>query len=152
MKKIFITSIVALALILGSAASAQAVSGYTFANYLTVGSTGADVSALQQWLIDNSFDIPAITSGAAAKGYFGQQTKAAVVKYQASVGLPNTGFVGPLTVAKLNGTACVVAVAPTACPAGYTCTLIPGTVPPVVISPVEGVVPAGTDGSITVSL
>ena len=169
MKKIFITSIVALALILGSAASAQAVSGYTFANYLTVGSTGADVSALQQWLIDNSFDIPAITSGAAQKGYFGQQTKAAVVKYQASVGLPNTGFVGPLTIAKLNSTTGSLTVGMVQCPAGYTCTAnapapvvtcptgytctpIPGAVVTPVVTTPEGVVTPGTDGSVTISL
>lgn len=152
MKKIFITSIVALALILGSAGSAQAVAGYTFSNYLTIGSTGADVSALQTFLIAGGFDIPAISSGAAAKGYFGQQTKMAVIKYQASVTLPNTGFVGPLTVAKLNGTAGVVAVAPTTCPAGYTCTANPGTVVAPTTPAVIGVVPAGTDGSVTVSL
>lgn len=152
MKKIFITSIVALALVLGSTSVSNAQSGYVFSNYLTVGSTGADVSALQTFLIASGFDIPAISSGAAAKGYFGQQTKAAVVKYQASVGLPNTGFVGPLTVAKLNGTSGVVAVAPVACPAGYTCTALPGTVPPVVGNPAQGTVPAGTDGSVTVSL
>ncbi|MEK7095402.1 MAG: peptidoglycan-binding domain-containing protein, partial [Patescibacteria group bacterium] len=134
MKKVLISSIVALALVLGSAGSASAA-GYTFSDYLTIGSTGADVSALQQWLIDSSFDIPAISSGAAQKGYFGQQTKAAVVKYQASVGLPSTGFVGPLTVAKLNAGGGSMTVTPPAswsCPAGYTCTANPGTtVPPV---------------------
>ncbi len=130
MKKIFITSIVALALVIGSAGSAQAVPGYTFSNYLTVGSTGADVTALQSWLISSGFDIPAISSGVAVKGYFGQQTKAAVVKYQASVGLPNTGFVGPLTVAKLNGTTgMAIAIG---CPIGYDCVAKPGTVPPIV--------------------
>ena len=116
MKKIFISSIVALALILGSAGSASAA----FSSYLTVGSTGADVTALQSWLITNGFDIPSISAGTAAKGYFGQQTKAAVVKYQASVGLPATGFVGPLTIAKLNGTA-GVSMTPVSCPIGYTC-------------------------------
>src|SRR3989344_4895551 len=166
MKRIFITSIVALALVLGSAGSAQAVTGYVFSNYLTVGSTGADVSALQGWLISSGFDIPAISSGAAQKGYFGQQTKAAVVNYQASVGLPNTGFVGPLTVAKLNGTAGTIVVTancPTGytctatapvvavnCPVGYTCTANPGTVVNPVVS--QGVVTHGTDGSVTVSL
>jgi len=149
MKKIFISSIVALALVLGSASNAQAA----FTTYLTVGSTGADVTALQTWLIANGFNIPAIASGAATKGYFGAQTKAAVVKYQASVGLPATGFVGPLTIAKLNGSAGTVAMTPVTCPAGYTCTPLPGTTvnPVVVVSP-QGVVPAGTDGSITVSL
>ncbi len=146
MKKLVIASVLALAVVLVGASAAQA---YTFSKYLTVGSTGADVSALQQWLIDSGFDIPSIKSGAAQKGYFGQQTKAAVVKYQASVGLPNTGFVGPLTVAKLNGTGSV-AVTPAACPTGYICT--PTTGAPVVVTPDTTTVPAGTDGSITVLL
>ncbi len=149
MKKIFITSIVALALI-ASTGVANAVSGYVFSNYLTIGSKGADVSALQNWLISQGYDIPAISSGAAQTGYFGQQTKMAVVKYQASVGLPNTGFVGPLTVAKLNGTAgTVVVTGPVTCPIGYTCT--PSGAPGPVINP-GTVVMDGTDGSMTVSL
>ena len=154
MKKVLISSIVALALVLGSAGSASAA-GYTFSDYLTIGSTGADVSALQQWLIDSSFDIPAISSGAAQKGYFGQQTKAAVVKYQASVGLPSTGFVGPLTVAKLNAGGGSMTVTPPAswsCPAGYTCTANPGTtVPPVTTTPGTITTP-GIAGTLAVSL
>jgi peptidoglycan hydrolase-like protein with peptidoglycan-binding domain len=149
MKKIFITSIVALALIAASAGSANA-QNYVFSNYLRVGSTGADVSALQTWLVNNGFDIPAVSSGAAAKGYFGQQTKAAVVRYQASVGLPATGFVGPLTVAKLNGTGGAVVVAPVTCPIGYTCTANPGTTP-VTVTPGSPFVADGQDGSITLS-
>lgn len=123
MKKVIIASAVAAAL---GFASMVGAANYVFSNYLTVGSTGADVSALQTWLISSGFDIAAITSGVAQKGYFGQQTKAAVVKYQASVGLPSTGFVGPLTVAKLNGSA--VAMTPAmGCPVGYTCTPVAGT-------------------------
>jgi peptidoglycan hydrolase-like protein with peptidoglycan-binding domain len=58
---------------------------------LTVGSQGADVSALQ-----NAIGVSPAT------GYFGSITKAAVVKYQSSKGLPATGYVGPLTRASLN--------------------------------------------------
>ena len=86
MKKILIaTGIATLAFV--SVAGAQ---GYQFTNNLSVGSTGADVVALQTWLITNGFSIPSVASGAAAKGYFGSQTKAAVQKYQASVGVPAT--------------------------------------------------------------
>jgi hypothetical protein len=147
MKKLVIASIFALAAVLVGASAAQA---YTFSKYLTVGSTGADVSALQQWLIDSGYSIPSISSGAASKGYFGQQTKAAVVKYQAAVGLPSTGFVGPLTVAKLNGVASSMPAPTASCPAGYTCTPTAGT--PVTVTPDSGVVTPGTDGSVTVSL
>src|ERR1035437_10283270 len=83
------------AVILGFALVASAAS-YTFTTYMNVGSTGADVSALQNWLIANGFSIPAITSGAAATGYYGSQTQAPVRAYHTSVGIPSLGMVGPL--------------------------------------------------------
>jgi peptidoglycan hydrolase-like protein with peptidoglycan-binding domain len=70
----------------------SASSGHTFSTNLTVGSTGADVTALQ-----NALGVSPAT------GYFGAITKAAVVKYQAANGLPATGYVGALTRAKLDG-------------------------------------------------
>lgn len=134
MKKILIASGVAV-LAVAMIAGAQ---GYAFNTNLTVGSTGADVVALQTWLISSGYNISAIASGAAAKGYFGSQTKAAVQAYQTANGVPSTGFVGPLTRGKLNGTAAVATVA-TGCPAGYTCTLATGnTLPAVVGGSVEG--------------
>jgi len=129
----FVKTIAASATVaaLGLALVASAAS-YTFSNYLSVGSTGADVTALQNWLIAEGFSIPAISSGAAQPGYFGSQTQAAVEAYQFSVGIPNTGFVGPLTVAALNkgetasmsSTGTTVAMT---CPAGFVCTPIAGT-------------------------
>lgn len=100
MKKILIGSGIAV-MFFAAAAQAQ---GYQFQSNLTVGSTGASVVALQTWLIQNGYHIPSIESGAVSKGLFGSQTKAAVVKYQKAVGLPATGYVGPLTRAQLNGT------------------------------------------------
>jgi peptidoglycan hydrolase-like protein with peptidoglycan-binding domain len=76
---------------------------YNFTVDLTIGSRGADVTALQQILIAEGFDIPALTTGGTAYGYFGSQTKAAVIKYQAAHGVsPQSGYVGPLTRAELN--------------------------------------------------
>jgi peptidoglycan hydrolase-like protein with peptidoglycan-binding domain len=79
-------------------ATAEAAAGctstsaaYMFTKDLTVGSTGADVSALQAKL--------GVTP---ATGYFGAITKAAVVAYQAANKLPTTGYVGQLTRAVLN--------------------------------------------------
>jgi len=63
----------------------------TFTKDLTVGSRGADVTALQNAL------------GVTSTGYFGSVTKAAVVSYQKAHGLPATGYVGALTRAALNG-------------------------------------------------
>ena len=141
MKKIIVTSVIALTVALVGAATASAA----FNANLSVGSTGADVSALQTWLISKGFSIPSIASGAAQTGYFGQQTKSAVIAYQASVGLPNTGFVGPLTRAILNGNGSGPVVSgPVVCPLGYTCTATPGTTP---TTPVLG----STDGSVSVS-
>jgi hypothetical protein len=142
MKKAIFASALASLLIAGSAFAAA---GYTFSNYLRVGSTGADVVALQSFLVDGGFlTMPAGVS----MGYFGGLTKAAVVKYQASVSLPATGFVGPLTVAKLNGTT-IVTLPPAACPAGYTCTPVGGTVPPGTTT--GGITTPGVEGTLTVT-
>jgi peptidoglycan hydrolase-like protein with peptidoglycan-binding domain len=65
----------------------------TFTRNLTVGSTGADVTALQTWLIAKGFSIPA-----GATGYFGAQTKAALAAYQAANSIsPAAGYFGPIT-------------------------------------------------------
>jgi hypothetical protein len=73
-------------------------SATTFSRDLTIGSTGADVTALQAWLISKGFSIPA-----GATGYFGMQTKAAVAAYQAANGItPAAGYFGPITRAKVN--------------------------------------------------
>ena len=141
MKKILIaTGIAALAFV--TVAGAQ---GYQFSTNLTVGSTGADVVALQTWLISNGYSIPSVASGAAAKGYFGAQTKAAVVAYQTAVGLPSTGFVGPLTRAKLNagGTATAPTTTTTVtCPVGFVCTPQAGT-PTTPTTPTTPAAPVG---------
>ena len=70
---------------------------YNFTTDLTVGSYGADVTALQQFLISGGYSIPA-----GATGYFGSQTKSAVTAYQKAHSLPTTGYVGPLTLALLD--------------------------------------------------
>jgi hypothetical protein len=75
---------------------------YLFSTNLTIGSTGADVVALQTWLMGNGFDIPAVSSGKQQKGVYSFQTAAAVAKYQTSIGIPATGFFGPATRAALN--------------------------------------------------
>jgi hypothetical protein len=77
--------------VLGVATSAQ-----TFTRRLSVGSSGADVTALQNRLTTESFYSGPIT------GYFGAQTKAAVVKYQIAHGLAAVGSVGPQTQALLS--------------------------------------------------
>jgi len=72
--------------------------GYQFKNYLYIGSRGEAVTQLQQLLKDlGYFTYPTIT------GYFGNVTKAAVVKFQQDKNLsPYPGWLGPLTRAALN--------------------------------------------------
>lgn len=143
-KVIFATGVAVLAL-----ATVVAAQGYTFSANLTVGSTGPAVVALQTALIAAGNNIPAIASGAAAKGYFGAQTQAAVKQYQAAHGVPATGFVGPLTRAALNGGA--MATVPSAsCPAGYVCTPSAGT-PVTGGSTAGGITTAGVPGIMTVT-
>jgi len=67
---------------------------------LTVGSTGADVTELQQMLVAKGFlQMPAGVS----YGYFGPLTKAAVAKWQRAFGIsPAVGYFGPISRAKAN--------------------------------------------------
>jgi len=77
--------------------------GTTFTTNLTVGSKGADVTALQQWLVSGGYlSMPAGTSF----GYFGNLTKMALAKYQTAAGIsPAAGYFGPVTRAKVNAVA-----------------------------------------------
>ncbi|MCE9586299.1 peptidoglycan-binding protein [Candidatus Uhrbacteria bacterium] len=71
---------------------------YNFSANLTVGSRGNDVTELQKLLISQGFSIPA-----GATGYFGAQTRAAVIDFQKAHGItPAVGYVGPITRAELN--------------------------------------------------
>jgi peptidoglycan hydrolase-like protein with peptidoglycan-binding domain len=72
---------------------------------LYLGIQGEDVRLLQKTLNNLNFTVSLV--GAGSKGneitYFGPATKSAVIKYQASKGIPATGYVGSLTRAKLFG-------------------------------------------------
>ncbi len=72
-------------------------SAYTFTRFLTVGSIGDEVRALQRKLAELGYFDHAVT------GYFGSVTKAAVVEFQKAHDLtPYPGYVGPGTRAALN--------------------------------------------------
>ncbi len=68
-----------------------------FVSYLSVGSTGSEVTLLQQRLIADR-----LLSAGSATGRFGALTKAAVQAYQKAHGLSQLGAVGPATRALLN--------------------------------------------------
>ncbi len=77
-----------------------ATTSYSFTRSLTIGSTGEDVRALQQFL--NSHSALVSSSGAGSPGnestYFGSKTRAALAKWQAANGVsPAVGYFGPIT-------------------------------------------------------
>lgn len=74
--------------------------GMMFTQDLTLGSTGSEVTSLQQWLVSKGYlMMPAGTS----YGYFGPLTQSALAKYQAEAGIsPAAGYFGPITRAKVN--------------------------------------------------
>lgn len=78
--------------------SANTTSGNPFSRVLSIGSSGADVTALQQLLaVLGYFDeVPT--------GYFGPITEDAVIMFQAEYGLDTDGVVGPITAGQLTGT------------------------------------------------
>src|SRR3989344_1961686 len=89
---------------------------------LQLGSSGADVMALQGFLKGSASTQIAVT-GAGSPGsestYFGGLTKAAVVKFQAANGVSAIGIVGPATRAALAAVCCT----------GTTTPPPPGTIP-----------------------
>ncbi len=78
---------------------------FDFKNDLTIGSTGGDVAALQEWLESKGYlTMPP----GVARGYLGPLTRAALVKFQISQGIvPPAGYFGPVTRAKLKQLAIV---------------------------------------------
>ncbi len=75
-------------------------STYSFTRDLTVGSTGADVTALQNTLKSGGYMT------ANATGYFGALTKAGVVAWQTAKGVtPAAGYFGPMSQAIFAGAA-----------------------------------------------
>ncbi len=71
----------------------------TYTRDLDLGDTGADVKALQTYLINKNTG-PAASALAAigATGYFGPLTQAALAEFQLSVGItPALGYFGPIT-------------------------------------------------------
>jgi peptidoglycan hydrolase-like protein with peptidoglycan-binding domain len=71
--------------------------GYVFSNFLDVGSSGQDVTELQQRLTTLNLYSGPIT------GYFGSLTQAAVAAFQGQHSISAVGYVGPATRAALNG-------------------------------------------------
>jgi len=82
----------------GVSGTQSGVASYTFTRPMSLGSTGAEVTALQNRLISEGVYSGAVT------GYYGSLTMAAVKLYQAKYGIDQLGSVGPSTRARLNST------------------------------------------------
>src|SRR3989338_7184987 len=82
----------------GSTTTTTGTSACSFSRNLTIGSTGADVTCLQNALIGGGFSI-----AAGATGYFGTQTRTAVASWQSSKNIaPAVGYFGPISLAAFN--------------------------------------------------
>ena len=82
-----------------SDASSMVTTHLSTGSNLMLGSMGDDVMSLQTFL--ESKGHLTMPQGL-AKGYFGKLTKRALIRYQASVGLPATGYFGAMTRAKMS--------------------------------------------------
>ena len=92
------TKITAAAILMGIMSVASVASAYT--GTLSYGSRGSEVSTLQEYLQEKDFlTIPFGVS----TGYFGRLTRAALIRFQASVGLSQTGVYDSDTDLKLTG-------------------------------------------------
>jgi len=113
---------------LSASIAAPAASSVTFAKDLTVGSRGADVTALQNML-----------GVSPATGYFGKLTQAAVIKFQLSKGItPAVGYFGAKTRAVVNGSSVSTSGSTTVVPTGTDL-----SVSLAATSPVSGAIIAG---------
>ena len=82
----------------GSTTTTTGTSACSFSRNLTIGSTGADVTCLQNALIGGGFSI-----AAGATGYFGTQTRTAVASWQSSKNIaPAVGYFGSISRAAFN--------------------------------------------------
>jgi hypothetical protein len=86
----------------GTTATATTGTSYNFTSDLTIGSKGAQVTALQQFLIAQGD----LTGVSAPTAYFGTLTQSALAKFQKANGIsPSTGYFGPISrayIAKMN--------------------------------------------------
>ncbi len=81
-----------------SSTTTSTSSSCSFTRDLTIGSTGSDVTCLQNALIAGGYSIPA-----GATGYFGGETRAAVSAWQKASGVtPTAGYFGPRSRAAFN--------------------------------------------------
>jgi hypothetical protein len=98
MKKFLGFSVVAVAFALTVSFASAAT--YSITQPLTMGSTGSEVTELQQMLVAKGY---LVMPAGVSYGYFGTLTKNALAAFQAANGIsPAVGYYGPVTAAKVN--------------------------------------------------
>ncbi len=135
----------------GTAPSAPAAA-CSFTRDLTLGSTGADVKCLQQYL--NAQGHTVASSGAGSPGneteYFGSLSQAALAKWQAANGVaPAAGYWGPLSRAKYNELTAAAPSAPSA-PSAPTAPAPAGTGLTVTLAPNQPAAALAPSGAVRV--
>lgn len=85
-------------------ASVSSSGSYSFASNLSLNQESPDVKVLQQFLNTHGFIVASSGLGSPnnESTFFGIKTYAALVKFQESVGLPATGWFGPMTREKMS--------------------------------------------------
>ncbi len=97
----------------------------TFTRSLTLGSSGADVTCLQQYLTGTGH----FNFSGGATGYFGSITKSAVAAWQAANGVaPAVGYFGPVSQARYSALAVTTTTTTTTSTTGITTPGVEGTV------------------------
>jgi len=100
-----------------SSSSSMTTTGHQFNVDLTMGSKGADVTALQQVLVAKGH---LVMPAGVAYGYFGTLTKTAVMAWQAASGItPAVGYFGPKSRAAANAMGGSMTTTTTTTPGGF---------------------------------
>ena len=102
MRKNIMTSLFVVTSFIFITSSASALTCTTLTKPLSKGSENSEVLALQQFLADGSYMT------VKPNGYFGENTKKAVILFQKKQKINMTGTVGPLTRAKIQEMSCMV--------------------------------------------
>ena len=126
---------------------------FNFTRNLTIGSTGEDVRALQQFLNSRNFTVA--TTGAGSPGNettrFGPRTQSALIRFQTANNIsPARGFFGPITRGVIMELAnAPVTTAPVTTTPVTTAPITAGTLSSVIspATPVATIVPVGTTGA-----
>jgi peptidoglycan hydrolase-like protein with peptidoglycan-binding domain len=102
MKKLIVSTVVALSLLGAGIASAQSAC-VSISPTLTLGSRGTQVTQLQSFLVSRGYPGG---GNWMVTGYFGQATQSAVRIFQSEQGLPQTGVVDSATASAISNVSC----------------------------------------------